>query len=93
MTAGEDLGFLTYFGGPSEFTRTDYLDAGVAAATLPRVPKVQVVAELRCSPGAPANRGSCLRHSHVRGSEPQFVYSQKVAPNLERYLDCPIAKR
>ncbi len=63
--------------------RTNDLDTGVAAAT--RSPDgVSVESVLRRSSDVPAGRGSCLRHSHVRGSEPQCVYPQEVAPNLTR---------
>ena len=63
--------------------RTNDLDTGVAAAT--RSPDgVSVESVLRRSSDVPAGRGSCLRHSHVRGSEPQCVYPQEVAPNVTR---------
>jgi hypothetical protein len=56
------------------------LDSGVAAATSPPSPSWSVGGGLCGLPDAPAVRGSSHRQSHVRGSGPQCVYAQQLAP-------------
>ena len=69
---------------PEAEPRTNDLEVGVAAATRSPVVLVLVVVGGGGLPGASAHGGSVNRHSVVRGSVPQFVQAQEVAPHCVR---------